>query len=268
MAPTERTSVRRGTMLETLLLDIRYALRQLRRQPSFTIVAVLILTLGIGATTAVFSVVNAVLLRPLPFEEPERLVRVANTGTSGLSGITSRSSNLRDWAELNESFEDLAGYFAFFDYQRYTLTGLGESERLVGVGVTETFLKTLGVQPMLGRDFVPEECIWNGPQITITLDFDGNRLVATDHSGKEEKATSTDKNIKNIRMTAMRVADWPEEELKTWRVFDAPEPNNLVPLEFYEVDKDNDRIYIHPMRWNPRDYTAKVMLWVRFEIET
>jgi len=156
-------------MLETLLLDIRYALRQLRRQPSFTIVAVLILTLGIGATTAVFSVVNAVLLRPLPFEEPERLVRVANTGTSGLSGITSRSSNLRDWAELNESFEDLAGYFAFFDYQRYTLTGLGESERLVGVGVTETFLKTLGVQPMLGRDFVPEECIWNGrPALLLT----------------------------------------------------------------------------------------------------
>lgn len=154
--------------LETLLLDVRCTLRQLRRQPSFTVVAVLILALGIGATTTVFSVVNAVLLRPLPFKQPEQLVRVANTDPSGgLSGVTSRSSNLRDWRRLNKSFEDLAGYFAFFDYQRFTLTGMGESERLVGVGVTETFLRTLGVRPMLGRDFVAEECVWNGRRAAL-----------------------------------------------------------------------------------------------------
>jgi putative ABC transport system permease protein len=152
-----------GRWLENLILDVRYAMRQLRRQPSFAVVAVLILALGIGATTTVFTVVNAVLLRPLPFEQPERLVRVAGTNVSGgLSGVTSRSSNLRDWSQLNESFEDLAGYFAFFDYQRFTLTGRGESERLVGVGITETFLDTLGVQPLLGRGFVAEECVWNG----------------------------------------------------------------------------------------------------------
>ena len=147
---------------ENLVRDVRYALRTLRREPGFFAVAVVIIGLGIGATTAVFSVVNAVLLRPLPFHEPERLVRVANTGTGGLSSVTSRTSNLRDWRQMSQSFDDLAGYFAFFDYSSYTLTGAGEPERLVGVGVTETFLPLLGVSPALGRNFVEEECVWNG----------------------------------------------------------------------------------------------------------
>ncbi|MEZ5365497.1 MAG: ABC transporter permease, partial [Bryobacterales bacterium] len=158
---------------ETLLLDVRFALRQLRREPSFTIVAVAILALGIGATTAVFSLVNAVLLRPLPFVQPERLVRISNTGSEGdLSSLTSRSSNLRDWRELNESFEEMGAYFAFFDYKRFTLTGKGEPERLVGVEVTESFLPTLGVEPMLGRQFTHEECVFNGrAAIMLTYRF-------------------------------------------------------------------------------------------------
>ncbi|MCB1018972.1 MAG: ABC transporter permease, partial [Acidobacteria bacterium] len=166
--------------LETLLLDVRFALRQLRREPSFTVVAIAILALGIGATTAVFSLVNAVLLRPLPFAQPERLVRISNTGNEGdLSGLTSRSSNLRDWRERNESFEEMGAYFAFFDYKRYTLTGKGEPERLVGVEVTETFLPTLGVEPMLGRTFTHEECLYNGPAaILLTHRFWRQRFDA------------------------------------------------------------------------------------------
>ncbi|MCP5116871.1 MAG: FtsX-like permease family protein, partial [bacterium] len=200
MEPSSRTSGRRDAWqwprLETLLLDVRYALRQLRRQPSFTVVAVLILALGIGATTTVFSVINAVLLRPLPFEQPERLVRVANTSPSGgLSGVTSRSSNLRDWRRLNESFEDLAGYFAFFDYQRFTLTGMGESERLVGVGVTETFLGTLGVQPMLGRDFVAEECVWNGRPAALLTHGAWERRFGADTGIVGETLTLNDQPV-------------------------------------------------------------------------
>ncbi len=147
---------------DTLLQDVRYTLRTLRREPGFFTVAVLILGLGIGATTAIFSIVNAVLLRPLPFHNPERLVRVANTGSGGLSAVTSRSSNLRDWRQLNKTFDDLAGYFAFFDYGSYNLIGEGEPERLVGVGVTQNFLPMLGVRPEMGRNFVDEECVWNG----------------------------------------------------------------------------------------------------------
>ncbi len=152
---------------DNFIQDVRYTFRTLRREPGFFAVAVLILSLGIGATTAIFSVVNAVLLRPLPFRDPERLVRVANTGTGGLSEVTSRSSNLRDWRRMNHTFEDMAGYFAFFDYGSYNLVGGGEPERLVGVGITQNFLDMLGVQPEMGRNFVDEECAWNGRRAAL-----------------------------------------------------------------------------------------------------
>jgi predicted permease len=147
--------------------DVRYAFRTLGREPGFFAVAVLIIGLGIGATTAMFSVVNPILLQQLPFRDPERLVRVANNGRGGLSSVTSRASNLRDWRRLNNSFEDLAGYFAFFDYGSFNLIGRGEPERLVGVGVTQNFLDLLGVQPQLGRNFSDEECIWNGRRAAL-----------------------------------------------------------------------------------------------------
>jgi putative ABC transport system permease protein len=153
-----------------LVQDVRYAVRTLRRDLGFALFALLILGLGIGANTAVFSIAQALLFRPLPFHEPGRLVWVANTGRSGgLSAVTSRTSNLRDWRRLNCSFDDLAGYFAFFDYGGLTLTGQGEPERLVGVGVTQSFLPVLGVHPMIGRGFVDEECIWNGRPAALLI---------------------------------------------------------------------------------------------------
>jgi predicted permease len=153
--------------------DLNYTFRNLGRSPGFLAVSVLIVGLGVGATTAIFSVVNAILLRPLPFHEPERLVWVANTSEGiGLSGVTSRASNLRDWRELSRSFESLTGYFAFFDYSSFVLTGGGEPERLVGVGVAQNFLHVLGVRPQLGRSFVDEECVWNGrPAVILTHGF-------------------------------------------------------------------------------------------------
>src|SRR3954464_3438570 len=96
--------------------DLRFAFRQLLKNPGFTAVAVLTLALGIGANTAMFSVVNALLFRPLPFREPERLVWIANLGRGGLSGVTTRVVNFEEWRKLNKSFEDLGAYFAFFDY--------------------------------------------------------------------------------------------------------------------------------------------------------
>jgi predicted permease len=148
--------------------DLKYTFRNLIRSPSFFFVAVIIVGLGIGATTSIFSVVNAVLLRPLPFHEPERLVWVANTEEGGgRSGVTSRAANLRDWRELNRSFESLTGYFAFYNYSSFTLGGNGDPERLVGVGVAQNFLDVLGVRPHLGRNFVDEECVWNGRAAAI-----------------------------------------------------------------------------------------------------
>lgn len=147
--------------------DVRYALRKVRREPAFFVFAALIIGLGVGANTAVFSVISPLLLRPLPFEEPDRLVWIANTGETGLSAVTSRTSNLRDFRAMNRSFEAITGYFAFFEYESYTLTGDGPPERLVGVGVARDFLEVLGVSPLLGRNFVEEESIDNGRRAAI-----------------------------------------------------------------------------------------------------
>lgn len=142
--------------------DVVYAGRTMRRNIGFFLVAVLIIGVGIGANTAVFSVVNTLLYRPLPFREPERLVWIANTGTQGgLSSVTLRTSNLRDWRTMNQSFEDLTGYFAFFDYISYILSGEGDPKHVVGVGVVRDFLEVLDIQPQLGRNFVEEEDVWN-----------------------------------------------------------------------------------------------------------
>ena len=155
-----------------MISDLRFALRQLLKSPSFTIVAVLTLALGIGANTAIFSLVNALLFRPLPFRQAGRLVWIANTAPAGagLSGGASRRTTLREWRELNKTFEGLAGYHAFFDRVDSILTGNGESVRLRSVVVTGNFLEVLGVQPQLGRGFVDEECQADGPKAVLLTD--------------------------------------------------------------------------------------------------
>src|SRR5688572_17177168 len=122
---------------------MRFALRQLVKNPGFSVVAIMTLALGIGACAAMFSLVHAVLWQPLPFREAERLVWIENIGTGGLSARTSRVDNFLEWRDANTSFSDLAAYFAFFDYGRYTLSGEGEPRRLRGVGVSQNFLEVL-----------------------------------------------------------------------------------------------------------------------------
>ncbi len=150
-----------------MLSYLTFAFRQLRKSPGFALTAILTLALGIGACTAMFSVVNAVLLRPLPFRNPADLVWIENIGTGGLSARTSRVDNFLDWRAQSKSFESLGAYFAFFDYNRITLVGGGEPQRLRGVGVSENFLDVLGVKPLYGRNFTPDECKWNGPKVAL-----------------------------------------------------------------------------------------------------
>ena len=163
--------------MESIWQDLRFGARMLAAKPGFTLVAVVTLALGIGANTAVFSVANALLFRPLPFREPDRLVWIASgtaKSSSGLvaaegdlSGVTVQVGNFSDWRSMNQSFEDLAAYFAFFDYGSYTLTGSGEPERLRGVGVSQRFLDLLGVNPYIGRGFEDDECVWNGKEAVL-----------------------------------------------------------------------------------------------------
>jgi putative ABC transport system permease protein len=148
--------------------NLKFAARQLVKSPGFAAVALLTLALGIGASTAMFSIVNAVLLRPLPFREPGRLAWIENEGSGGLSARTTRVDTFNAWREQNKSFDALAAYFAFFDFgRRQTLTGAGVPERLRAVGVSDNFLEVLGVPLALGRNFTADECRFNGPRVAL-----------------------------------------------------------------------------------------------------
>jgi hypothetical protein len=125
----------RGSPVSGFFQDVRSATREVRRDFHFYAFAAVIVGLGIGANTAVFSVMNPLLLRALPFEVPEELVWVAQSRAEGnLSLVTSRTSNLRDFRDMNQTFRALTGYDAFFEYLSYDLVGEGEPERLVGGG--------------------------------------------------------------------------------------------------------------------------------------
>ncbi len=154
---------------DTLIQDVRYTLRRLRHDSGFTLAAVLIIGLGVGSNTAIFSVVNTLLFRPMQFRDSDRLVWIANDGggDGGLSSQTTRVANYQDWSQFNQSFEGLSAYFAFFDYGTYTMVGVGDPEHLIGAGVAQNFLDFLGVRLTLGRNFLPEECTFNGAQAVI-----------------------------------------------------------------------------------------------------
>src|SRR6478672_10825819 len=166
--------------IASLIQDLRYAVRALRRDTGFAIFAIAISGLGIGASATVFSVLNALLLRPLPFADPERLVWITNHDTSGLSGQTTQVGYMVDLRERTQSLSELAGYFAFYGVGDTVLTGRGEPERLNGVPVSDNFFRILGVQPLLGRTFTAEECQWNGPKAVLLSHDVWTRRFAAD----------------------------------------------------------------------------------------
>jgi predicted permease len=138
--------------LEMFRQDIRYGARQLRKNPGFTTVAVLTLVLGIAANTAIFSVVNALLLRPLPYADSDRLVMLSVKGTDGEVGNADFTTFV-DWQERSRSFERMALITSWGG----VMTGQGEPERVEGLRVSADYFRLLGMAPMLGRDFKPEE---------------------------------------------------------------------------------------------------------------
>ncbi len=179
--------------LEALSQDLRYTFRTLRRDAGFTLFAVLIVGLGIGASATVFSVVNALLIRPLPFHDPARLVWVANSGEIGLSGETTQVGEFLDLRDHNQSFADMAAFFAFYGVGDNKLTGDGEPERLSGVPVSQNFFPLLGVQPQIGRLFSGDECKWNGPKAVMLTDGLWRSHFAADPNIVGRKLTLNDK---------------------------------------------------------------------------
>ena len=168
-------------MLDRLRQDVSYTLRSLRRDAGLTTFIILIAGLGIGASSTVFSVVNTLLLRPLPFADADRLVWVANRESSGMSGQTTQVGHVLDLRERSRTLSALAGYFAFYGVGDNLLSGgAGEPERLSGVPVTANFFDMLGVRPVLGRNFTPEEAVWNGPNVVILAHGLWQRRFASD----------------------------------------------------------------------------------------
>ena len=137
--------------METTKQDVKFALRTLRRDKGLAVFAIMIVGLGVGASATVFSVVNALLLRALPYDDPARLVWISNGNSAGLSGRTVQVGHMLDYREQNQSFSEIAAYFAFYGVGDAKLTGTGEPERLTEVPVSRNFFPLLGIQPMIGR---------------------------------------------------------------------------------------------------------------------
>src|SRR4028119_1658309 len=143
--------------MNTFGQDIRYGFRMLSKSPGFTLIAVFALALGIGANSAIFSVVNAMLLRPLPFPEPDRLVVIWETNPNLGANLRLRNeaspANLKDWIAQSTSFENIAA----FRWEDFNLTGNEQPEQLLGNPVTVNMFDTLKMRPLMGRTFLPDE---------------------------------------------------------------------------------------------------------------
>jgi predicted permease len=167
-AKEQQREVRGLPWLDVLLQDVQYTFRTLRRDRGFTVISILILGLGIGANITVFSVVNTILLRPLPFRDPQQLVRILSKKTAGgESSMTYSADATEEFQQRNRSFQAVSGYFAFSSSDNVKLMGSGQPLPLTSLSVAGNFFQTLGVEPALGRLFTAEECLHNSRPVAL-----------------------------------------------------------------------------------------------------
>src|SRR5262245_44820973 len=184
-------------VLEILWRDVRYGARVLRKNPGFTAVAVLTLALGIGANTAVFSVINATLLRPFPYENPERLIILQQRNADG--GLQDASyPNFADWRSQSTSFDSMA---AQREGESFNFSGAGEPERLQGQIVSSNFFQTLGIRPYRGRDFVAEDDRPGAEPVTILSYGFWQRRFGSDESVLGKPITLNNQSFTVIGVT-------------------------------------------------------------------
>jgi predicted permease len=180
----ERQREARGLpWLEVLMQDLRYTFRTLRRDKGFAVIAILILALGIGANVAVFSVVNTILLRPLPFHDPQQLIWIQGPPKEcGLSCVTYSADAFEEYQQRNRMLQSVTAYMPFYGPSDYKLTGRGEPQPVSGVPVAGNFFQVLGVQPLLGRLFTPDETMKNGRKAVLLSYFFWKRQFGGDPS--------------------------------------------------------------------------------------
>jgi len=167
----------------TLWQDLRYGVRVLAKSPSFTLIAVLTLALGIGANTAIFTVVYGVLLRPLPYPDPDRIVQLAESYKQQTGEMDLTASELQKLQEYNEPFENIAGFTSV----GYNLVSGNTAEHLRGLPVSSSYFRLLGVQPFLGRDFTSEDDTGDGQRVAILSYAVWSRRFGADPSHLGEK---------------------------------------------------------------------------------
>lgn len=238
--------------MNTLFQDLRFGIRTLAKAPGFTAIAILTLALGIGANSALFSVVNGVLLNPLPYPDPDQLTAVyATTNTFGHSSIT--YPNFLDWQKENTSFSA----YAAFRNQDYFLTGAGDGEQLRGWQISADFFKVLGVNPILGRTIRPEEDVVGGtPVAMISAGLWQRKFGASPNIiGKSITLNGTDREIVGVvpasfnlytrpRDIYVPIGQWNDPTFRDRRIsFGTQSIGRLKPgVAIQQAQADMDRI--------------------------
>lgn len=247
---------RAGAWLDSLFQDVRYGARMLRKSPGFTIVAVLTLALGIGANTALFSVVNGVLLTPLSYPHSDRLVAVAESSPPFLEGSISYPDFV-DWTKMNHTFDALAAY----RHGDFNLTGWGDAEHLKVTQVSAAFFPLLGVQPIAGRAFTPDddkigavptvmlsEQLWRGKfgaslEIVgkaLTLDGSGYTVIGVVPAGFYFCCETTNFQLGDAYMTiGSQKADWVTERGDSPGIFAIGRLKARASLQNARADMDS-----------------------------
>lgn len=216
-------------LLDNLWLDVRYALRTARKNPAFAATAVIVLALGIGGNTAMFSVIRAVLLKPLPYQDPDRIVQVSveNPRTS----ITNGAFSPRRYAEMGKAVHSFAsfGVYSRF-YEDMALSGNGDPEMLKGARVSANFLDVLGVRPALGRAFISEEDKPGGPPVAMISSRLWKRRFAADPelAGKTAILNSVPYTIVGVLPASF---EFPAPELDVW--VPRPVETSALPARFW-----------------------------------
>ncbi len=218
--------------MQTIFHDMRYGARMLLKKPGFTLIAVITLALGIGANTAIFSVVNAVLLRPLPYAEPERLVWAWGNFRGGTNRASVNPLDFLDYRAGNQSFEHLGAFFTQGGF--VTLTGSGEPERLRGGVVTANYFDVLGVKPMLGQSFAAEHEQAGRGQVAILSYGLWQRRFGGDPSLIGKPLTF---NGQSFTVLGVMPAD-----------FQPPQPaEGWVPMPIHNLTSDRKAHFIRPI---------------------
>jgi putative ABC transport system permease protein len=212
--------------METLLRDIRYGIRSLARRPGFAAIAVVTLALGIGANTAIFSVCNAVLLRPLPFRESNRLMMVWNNGAEAAGGDRTplAAADVLDWRAQNRSFESVGAFQNTF----YNYTGGDIPERVRAAGVTANLFSLMGVQVQLGRDFIAEDERPGGQRVVILSDQFWRSHFSADPQviGKAIRLSGVDGIVVGVMSPNL---NFPARDVKLWTVMQTEQPTRRGP---------------------------------------